>query len=501
MTITQPGKTGPKRTNLRSFIHRLRARLGARYVLDRPEELLVYECDACTLIKSPPEVVVLPRMAEEVSFVIRLCRQFKIPYTARGSGTGLSGGALPVEGGVLISLNRMDQILEIDAKNRTATVEVGVVNAWLNEALKPHGLFYAPDPSSQAACTLGGNIAENAGGIHCIKYGVTTDHILALEVVLPDGTVTWLGSQNRRSHGPNLVSLMVGSEGTLGVITKAIVRLLPLPEKVRVYLAAFDTVADAGTAVSAIIKSGLLPSALEFMDAFTVKAVNEAFHVGFPEHSEAVLLIELDGFESQLTHDELKLTEILNAHRVMQVRIGETEAERKALWGARKGAVAAYGRFQPAFYLHDCVIPRSQLVSILEKINEVAARYQIIIGNVFHAGDGNLHPNILFDPDDPDMVQRVLKGGEEILHACLAVGGTLSGEHGIGIEKAEYMALQFSPDSLEKMKLVKRIFDEAGLANPQKIFPQRAGCGETHLSITNPMQLAPHSQSGEGLWI
>lgn len=480
---------------LETAANRFREQLGERAVLSRPEELAVYECDACMLVKHAPELVVLPKTAEEVSFIIRTCNELDLPYTARGSGTGLSGGALAMRGGVLIGLNRMDRILEIDEKNRTATVEVGVINAWLNEAVKPYGLFYAPDPSSQAACTMGGNIAENAGGIHCIKYGVTTDHILALEVVLPDGDVVWLGSKNRRSHGPNLAGLLVGSEGTMGIVTRAIVRLLPKPEKVRVFLAAFDTVADAGAAVSAIIKSGLLPSALEFMDAFTVRAVNEAFQVGFPENSEAVLLIELDGYASQILHDELRLKDILEAHRVSQIRIGETEEERKTLWGARKGAVAAYGRYLPAFYLHDTVIPRSQLVPILETITDVAARYDITIGNVFHAGDGNLHPNILFDPDNAEMMAQVLKGGEEILHACLAVGGTLSGEHGIGIEKAQYMTLQFSEASLARMQAVKQVFDPRGLANPDKIFPMRAGCGETHMAITQPML------AQEGLWI
>ena len=477
------------------MIDRLREKLGARYVLDQPEELATYECDGCVLIKKKPELVVLPRTAEEVAFVVQTCNEFKVPYTARGAGTGLSGGALPMRGGVLIGMNRMDQILEVDLKSHTATVEMGVVNAWLNEALKPYGLFYAPDPSSQVACTLGGNIAENAGGIHCIKYGVTTDHVLALQVVLPDGSISWLGSKLRRSQGPNLVGLMVGSEGTLGIVTQAIVRLTPKPEMTRVYLAAFDTVQDAGAAVSSIIKSGLLPSALEFMDAFTVQAVNEAFHVGFPELAEAVLLIELDGAAAQVMHDESKLQGILESHNVSQIRVGETEAERMALWKSRKATVAAYGRYLPAFYLHDCVIPRSQLVPILTKIQEVADRYNLTIGNVFHAGDGNLHPNILFDPDDKQMVNNALRGGEEIMRACLAVGGTLSGEHGIGIEKAEYMKLQFSPESLDKMKLVKQTFDPDGLSNPEKIFPMRSGCGETHRATTPSMLI------GEGLWI
>jgi glycolate oxidase subunit GlcD len=478
-----------------ALAQKLRDKLGARYILDKPEELATYECDACTLIQKKPDLVALPKTPEEVAFIVQACIEAKVPYTARGAGTGLSGGALPMQGGVQISLNRMDRITEVDVANRTATVEVGVINASLNLALKTHGLFYAPDPSSQSACTLGGNIAENAGGIHCIKYGVTTDHILALQVVLPDGTLTWMGGKNRRSHGPNLVGLMVGSEGTLGVITQAIVKLTPVPEKVRVYLAAFNSVADAGGTVASIIQSGLLPSALEFMDAFTVVAVNQAFNVGFPEQAEAVLLIELDGYPAQLLHDELKLKAILNTHDVTQVRIGETEEERAALWKARKATVAAYGRYAPAFYLNDTVIPRSQLVPLLAKIYEVAERYDVIICNVFHAGDGNLHPHVLFDPDNADQVRRGMQAGEEILHACLAVGGALSGEHGIGIEKSELMPLQFSPESLETMKRLKRTFDPANLSNPDKIFPMRTACGEARHAMS------PSLLTVEGLWI
>jgi glycolate oxidase subunit GlcD len=344
--------------------------------------------------------------------------------------------------------------------------------------LLPHGLFYAPDPSSQAACTLGGNIAENAGGIHCIQYGVTTDHILGMEVVLPNGKPVFVGSKNRRSHGPNLTGLLVGSEGTLGIVTQAFIKLTPLPEKTVVYLAAFSSEADAGAAVSAIIKLGIQASAIEFLDAFTIRAVNDAFHVGFPEQAEAVLLIELAGSAIQVDTDEPVLTTVLSENGMTQLRTGQTDEERHALWKSRKGTVAAYGRYLPAFYLHDCVIPRSQLVPILNKIHEVATRYDITIGNVFHAGDGNLHPNILFDPDDKPMLQRALRGGEEILKACLAVGGTLSGEHGIGIEKSHYMTLQFSASSLDKMHQLKQVFDPAHLCNPNKILPMRAGCGE-----------------------
>ena len=495
LPTTKPFSNPEREAALQLLAHKLQTHLGARYLLDSPAELTTYECDGCTLIEKKPELVALPRTPEDVAFIVQSCIEANIPYTARGAGTGLSGGSLPMRGGVQIGLNRMNSIVEIDAANQTATIEVGVINANLNAALKDYSLFYAPDPSSQSACTLGGNIAENAGGIHCIKYGVTTDHILALQVVLPDGSLTWIGHKNRRSHGPNLVGLRVGSEGTLGIITQAIVKLTPTPEKTRVYLAAFDSVLDAGGTVSSIIKSGLIPSALEFMDAFTVRAVNVAFNVGFPEMAEAVLLIELDGYASQVLHDELKLKDILDAHHVTQMRIGETEAERLALWKARKATVAAYGRYAPAFYLNDTVIPRSKLVPLLEKIYETAEKYDMIICNVFHAGDGNLHPHVLFDPDNADQVRRGMQAGEEILHACLAVGGSLSGEHGIGIEKSEHMPLQFAPESLEKMKQLKRTIDPLGLCNPDKIFPMRTACGEARHAIS------PSLLAGEGLWI
>lgn len=488
----------PVRLSLK-VLARLRRIVGKAFVLSQPEELLVYECDACLLVKAQPSVVVLPRTSEEVAAVVRLCHEQKLPFVARGAGTGLSGGALPLEGGVLIGLNRMTRIRAIDPKNRTATVEVGVVNASLNQALAEHNLFYAPDPSSQSACTLGGNIAENAGGIHCIKYGVTTDHVLALEVVLPDGTLTWMGSRTRQSHGLNLTGLMVGSEGTLGIVTQAVLQLLPKPPLTRVFLAAFDHTAQATDLVSDIISTGLPVAALEFMDAFTVRAVNAAFGVGFPESSEAVLLVELNGTSDEVTLHAKKIETLLKTYHACQVRVAETEADRQRLWKARKLAVAAYGRLHPAFYLHDCVIPRSRLTEVLTQIQAIGHKHQVPIGNVFHAGDGNLHPNILFRPDDAAMVQRVLAAGEEILDLCLSVGGTLSGEHGIGIEKSQYMERLFSPADLAKMQAVKTVFDPQGLANPQKIFPLRRGCGEgshTHQTLANALKPVE-----DGLWI
>ncbi|MCA9841155.1 MAG: FAD-binding protein, partial [Cyanobacteria bacterium HKST-UBA03] len=474
MATTTPNNTCLSTQQLNA----LRQALGKLYVLDKPEVLKTYECDACLLIKAPPDVVVLPRTVEEVATVVRLCNEWRIPFVPRGAGTGLSGGALPVDGGVLIGLNRMDRILEVDAVNRLAVVECGVVNAWLNREVKPAGLFYAPDPSSQTACTIGGNVAENAGGIHCLKYGVTTDHVLGLEVVTPEGDVVWLGGRHGAYRHVNWVNMFVGSEGTMGIATKAIVKLTPVPDSVKVFLAAFSQTAQATGAVSQIIASGLGPSALEFIDDFTAQAVDAAFHVGFPKGAEAVLLIELDGHPSEVAEKEVRLKAILETFEVSQLRFATNEAERLQLWQARKGAAAAYGRIMPAFYLHDCVIPRAELTHVLHIIKTVASDYEVLIGNVFHAGDGNLHPNILFDPADSAMMARVLEAGEVILKACLGVGGVLSGEHGIGLEKAHFMDQLFGPVELEVMKRLKRVFDPMGLANPAKIFPAGGGCGE-----------------------
>lgn len=490
--------SAPKPYDIRALIRPLKRIAGDRFVLDAPEELLVYECDGCTLVKTRPEVVVIPADTAEVAAVVKLCAEYRIPFVARGSGTGLSGGALPMAGGVVISLARMNRVVSIDPENRTATVETGIINAWLNRELAEYGLFYAPDPSSQSACTIGGNVAENAGGIHCVKYGVTTDHVLGLEVVLPDGRITWLGSQSRSVHGLNLTGLFVGSEGTLGIATRAVLRLLPRPQSIRAYLAAFDQVSEATDAVADIVQSGVNPAALEFMDAFTVKAVNRAFGVGFPETSEAVLLVEVDGTDEQVVYDEKRLKAILEKHRALDVRTGVTEVERNTLWQARKKAVAAYGRYFPAFYLHDTVIPRSQLTHLLTRIIAIAGKHNVTVGNVFHAGDGNLHPNLLYDPADKEMVKRVLAAGEEILAECLAVGGTLSGEHGIGIEKSAFMPRIFTDADLEKMRLVKAVFDPDEIANPEKIFPVRKGCGEVNKQLNPVQQLA--AVDGE-MWI
>lgn len=464
----------------RQLIKRLERIVGSSYVHHAPEVLTAYECDACVILQKAPDLVVLPENTQQVAQVVKACREAKVPFIARGSGTGLSGGTLPVEGGVFIGLSRMNRILELDADNRTALVETGVINIWLNREARPYNLFYAPDPSSQGACTLGGNIAENAGGIHCVKYGVTVDHILGLEVVTPEGDTVWVGGPHGHYQGVNWVGLFVGSEGTFGIATKALVRLLPRPEATRVYLAAFTRLEQATDMVAEIMASGIDPAALEFMDDVTVRAVNQAFGVGFPEDSQAVLLIEIDGAADAVAAAEAKLMRMMTVFNVAQLQVAQSEAERQQLWKARKGAIPAYGRIQPAFYLHDCVIPRGQLTNLLHQIQAIGQKYDVVIGNVFHAGDGNLHPNILFDPADKAMTERVLAAGEEILRACVAVGGVLSGEHGIGVEKSEFMPLLFTESELAVMRRLKTVFDPENLANPEKIFPTGKGCGDTH---------------------
>lgn len=491
----------------KSVIKTLQSIVGKRYVHTAREVLKTYECDGCLLVKEAPECVVLPNSTQEVAAVVKLCHQNKIPFVARGAGTGLSGGALTKEGGVIIGLSRMNRLIEIDTVTQTATVEAGIVNAWITKAVRPYQLFFAPDPSSQSVSTLGGNIAENAGGIHCVKYGVTTDHILGLEVVTSEGEVIWLGGKHGQQPSVNLMGIWVGSEGTFGVVTQAVVKLTPMPQQVKVFLAAFQTLKQSTDAIMAIIGSGVQPAALEFMDEVTVKAVNEAFQMGFPENAEALILVELDGDEEALQAGEAVLERVFQQYHALQVQSATDEAERLKLWKARKSAVAAYGRILPAFYLHDCVIPRSMLTEVLQAIQAIGKQYDVIVGNVFHAGDGNLHPNILLDPDDPAMVKRVLEAGEAMLQVCLSVGGVISGEHGIGLEKAESMAQQYTSEELAVMKRLKAVFNKSGLANPQKIFPQHKGCGETNHGVAHElvaqraMAINTENNEQEGLWI
>lgn len=440
-------------------------------VITRYEQLLVYECDGLTINKALPDVVVLPETTEEVASVVRLAAEWDVPFVARGAGTGLSGGALALEGGILLSLVKMDQILEIDPKNHRAVVQPGVVNEVLNRALRPLGLQYAPDPSSQQSCTLGGNVAENAGGPHTLKYGVTTNHVLGLTVVLPDGERVALGGRVIDPPGYDLVGLLVGSEGTLGIVTEIVVQLIPLPEAVETVLAVFDAVEDASQAVSAVIAQGIIPAAVEMMDRATLRAVEEYIHAGYPKDADAVLLIEVDGLREAVREQQRAVVALCEAHGAREVRVAASEEERTRLWLGRKRAFGAFGRLSPSYYTMDGVIPRSRLPEVLPQVYAIAASHGLGVANVVHAGDGNLHPILLFDERDEEQLQAALTAAREILRVCVSVGGTLSGEHGVGLEKVDLMPLVFSEADLEAMRRVKVLFDPKGRCNPGKILP------------------------------
>ncbi len=445
--------------------------LGPGRVVTSYEELLVYECDGLTINKALPEVVVLPETTEEVQAIVRLATRSHVPFVARGAGTGLSGGALPVEGGILISLVRMNRILEVDTANRRAVVQPGVVNQDLNDEVAPLGLHFAPDPSSQQACTIGGNVAENAGGPHTLKYGVTTNHVLGLEVVLPDGSLVSLGGKAEGMSGYDLISLLVGSEGTLGIVTSIIVKLTNLPEAVETILAMFDSMEAASRAVSTLISQGIVPATVELMDRLTIEAVEDYAHAGYPKDAEAILLIEVDGLREEVKEEAKVVAEICREGGARRIRKAKSEEERARIWQGRKKAFGAFGRISHSYYTMDGVIPRSKLPQVLPRVYDIGRRHGLRVANVFHAGDGNLHPIILFDERNEDQLQRALAMSREILEVCVEAGGTLSGEHGIGLEKMDIMPLVYAPEDLEVMKKVKRAFDPEGLSNPGKMFP------------------------------
>jgi glycolate oxidase subunit GlcD len=458
----------------------LRAIVGAEAVLARPEDLLVYEADGLTVHGAKPSAVVLPSDKTEVARVVRACRRHGVPFVPRGAGTGLSGGAIALEDGVVIECSRMNRILRIDAENRLAVVQPGVVNAELTKAAAPHGLFYAPDPSSQLACTLGGNVAENSGGPHTLKYGTTTNHVLALELVLPDGEIVRLGSPAGVPAGYDLVGAVVGSEGTLGIVTELTVRLSPLPERADTLLGIFGDVVSACRAVGAIISSGLVPAALEIVDSRTIAAVEASVYAaGLPTDAGAVLLVELDGPALAVARQLERVRAHCLAAGAREVAVARDAEERQRFWRARKGAFGAMGRLAPDLYVHDAVVPRSKLPEILERVCEIGDRHRLRLSNVFHAGDGNLHPNISFDRRDPDELRRVTAAGEEILRVCVEAGGVISGEHGIGTEKREYMRLVFSDADLFAMCSLRTAFDPDHVCNPGKIFPTTRFCMES----------------------
>ena len=455
--------------------------VGERWVRTAGPALNTYASDGLPTIHSPPRAVVLPANREEVVAVVRALARTGTPFVARGAGTGLSGGAVGDGESVVIALTRLNRVLSVDVVNRRATVEPGVVNARLSDATRPHGLYYAPDPSSQAACTIGGNVAENAGGPHCLKYGVTSNHILELEVVLPDGEVITLGSPGGEPWGPDLVGLFVGSEGMFGIATRIAVRLLPIPGSIRTLLADFVSVRQAGEAVSAVIASGIMPAALEMMDQSCVQVVEASIYAaGYPTDAAAVLLAELDGAsETAVAAESTQVAQILRANGARTVRVATDAADRARLWQGRKKAFGALGRISPDLVVQDAVVPRSALPDVLDEIAAIARRHRIRVSNVFHAGDGNLHPNLSFDGRNADERSRVDEAATAIMEACIAVGGTITGEHGVGSDKLRYMPLIFDAETLTAMRDTRLAWDPAGLANPGKVVPMHA-CREWH---------------------
>ncbi len=455
-------------------IEQLRHLLDPDRVLSEPDELIVYESDAVTYHKRRPRAVVFPESREEVAAVVRFLSERGIPFLPRGAGTGLSGGAVPSPESVIIELARMNRILEIDYENQRAVVEPGVINVHLSQAVADAGYFYAPDPSSQTACTIGGNVAENSGGPHCLKYGMTTNHILGLEVVLPDGEIVQLGGDGADALGYDLRGLFIGSEGMFGIATRITVRLLRCPPTVETLLADFMTIEAATHTVSEIIAAGIIPAALEMMDKATIGLVEASiFAAGYPTDAAAVLIIELDGLEPAVVRDVARVIDICRAHGAREVRVAQNETERARFWAGRKGAFGAMGRLSPDLMIQDAVIPRSKLPRVLSQIYRIAEHYGLQVANVFHAGDGNLHPNIPYDGRDPEMLERVKRASREIMELCVREGGSITGEHGVGLDKIDYMPLIFSDADLEAMVRVRRCFDPRGLCNPGKVIPIR----------------------------
>ena len=463
-----------------ALVRELVSILGRDAVLWRPEDLMLYEYDGLSSLR-PPDVVVFPRSTEHVVQVVKFAASRKLLVVPRGAGTGLSGGSLPWQGGILIVFSRMKDILEIDIENQRARVQPGVVNLDLSLAVSDDGYYFAPDPSSQKACTLGGNVAENAGGPHTLLYGVTTNHVLGLEVVLPTGEVIHTGGKFWDPPGYDLTGLFVGSEGTLGIVTEITVRLMRKAETVATLLAVYDRVIDATRTVAAITARGITPAALEMIDGFTLRAIEEATHAGYPMDSAAVLLIEVEGLREAVEEDALQIESVCQENRARQVRRAKSAEERDLLWKGRKNAFGALGRISPSYYVQDGVIPRTRLPEMLEFIGQVGTRYSVKIGNIFHAGDGNLHPIFLFDPRDADESRRVREAAQEVLAKCIEMGGSITGEHGVGIEKINLMPLLFTDDDLDMMRKIKGVFNPEGLFNPGKVFPTSKMCGELRI--------------------
>lgn len=477
MTIFRVNMSPSLVTDLRNLLDRDR-------VISNPTQLIVYECDGLVLNRRLPDVVVYPQSTEEVARIVTLCSRHSAPVVPRGAGTGLSGGAVAANGGVIMEMSRMNRILEIDYEDEIAVVQPGVVNLDLSKATSRQGFHFAPDPSSQKACTIGGNVAENAGGPHTLKYGITTNHVLGLKMVMPDGEITDFGGRLRDSAGYDLTGLVVGSEGTLGIVTEITVKLTLDPPAVETFLVTFDNVEDAGSTVSSIIAAGIVPAALEFIDNLVIRAVESYLKAGFPTDAAAVLLIEIDGERTVLEDEARTIESICEEHGGHGFQRAKSDEERATLWRGRKEAIGALGKVTPAFYTNDGVVPRSRLPEILKIDEDIGSRYGLKVAHVCHAGDGNIHPIILYDPKNEKEVKAAVKISESILKACVEMGGSLTGEHGIGMEKMATFGLMFSKEDQDQMIRVRRAFDTRGLMNPGKIFPSPSGCRETQIKAT-----------------
>lgn len=467
--------------------------LGDEGVIYEHEQLRTYECDGLMEYRVVPDLVVIPESAEQVQKVVQLCYDEGIPFVARGSGTGLSGGALPVKSGVLVVMSRMKKVLEVDIPNRRVVVEPGVINVWVSQAVADEGYYYAPDPASQIVSSIGGNLAENSGGVHCLKYGFTTNHVMEVEVVLPDGSVAHFGGgKSPDTPGYDLLGAFVGSEGTLGIATKITLNIARMPESVKTLLAGFEDTEAAGKAVSAIIEEGIIPAAVEMMDRLTMDAVEAAIAPGLPEDAGATLVIELDGPEAEVENQFDRVLKICEENSAVELRIAEDDEERALFWKARKAAFAAMGRISNDYYVQDSVVPRTELGSVLKKITELGEQYGLRVANVFHAGDGNLHPLILYDNSNEGEADKAHDLAGDIVMACLDAGGSLTGEHGIGEDKKKHMPKMFTDDDMDTMQLLRCAFDPHQIANPGKIFPTPRLCGER----PGPFKMHPLQKAG-----
>ncbi len=468
----------PHRVDKRELVRQVAAILPSDSVLHEEEDLRPYECDGLSAYRNLPLAVALPETTGQVQSIMRVCQRLGAPVVARGAGTGLSGGALPLDNALLLVMAKFDRILAVDPANRMARVQPGVTNLAISEAVAGQGLYYAPDPSSQIACTIGGNVAENAGGVHCLKYGLTVHNITALELVTMDGELIRLGSEAPDAPGFDLLALVTGSEGLLGVITEVTVKLLPVPQTAQVLLAAFDDVRRAGAAVADIISHGIIPAGLEMMDNPAIRAAEAFVQAGYPTEAEAILLCELDGSATDVAADILRVQEIVELAGATSLQVARDEAERQRFWSGRKNAFPAVGRIANDYYCMDGTIPRRRLPEVLARIRELSERHGLPVANVFHAGDGNLHPLILYDANEPGELETAERLGGEILELCVSVGGTITGEHGVGREKINQMCVQFSAAEIEQFHAIKAAFDPEGLLNPGKNIPTLARCAE-----------------------